>query len=423
MRFDQRAFLSGILFLLFFGTAEAQFNQYTPPGGPSDRLESRKEELDREMEEAHHHMGPVRIVPLLEVKDVAYQQSISGPDETPADFTATAGAGFRAYLHTGPKVIWRLHALPEYVWWQKQSERRRLNGRYELGAFGFFNRLTLEAVGGRTEEQRIAHPEVLRLLNTGQTYVRLSAEIGLSGALSVFATASATRDEQLGTDAADPAEEALAQLDRDERVTRAGVRWRRRSGLTLGLGVERSEADFHQEELDRSNAGTSPVAEFLLDRRHLKIQADVAARSLEAHQGSAFVPYDKGTGRASVTFLPKTGLELAVYGSRDLVYSLLPEYAYLDDNRLGTSVQVGLGQSLTTRLFGETGRERYTAFSAATPERTEDLLSYGGELRWRLSDLADATFQAIHTEIDSALSSGDRSYNSVGISVNLAWGL
>lgn len=427
MRFDLRAslraFLAGILFFLPFATAEAQFIQYTPPGGPEKRPESRKEEIDRIMEEAPWHLGPVRVVPVFGLSDVAYQRSITGPVESPSDITATVEAGLHAYVHTGSKVIWRAQAVPEYVWWREQTERRNLNGRYDLSAFGFFNRLTAEVGATRNEEQQVFHPEVLRRVSARQDDARVAAEVRVSGALSAFASTRLMRQDSLAGEDADPQAAALELLDREELSSRVGVRWRRRNGLSVGLGVERSEAEFEGGLLDRSNEGTSPVLEVLWDRPRLFVQADVAARSLEAREGAAFVPYDAVTGSASFRVDIRRSLSVTAYSSRNLVYSVTPGYAYLDDTRLGASFQALLGDTVRTRVFTETGSNDFTAFTAAVPERNEDLSSYGGQIGWNLGNLFQLSLQALRTEIDSNLQGLDRSYTSVGLTVGLSRGL
>jgi hypothetical protein len=422
LRASLRAFLAGILFFLPFATAEAQFIQYTPPGGPERRPESRKEEIDRIMEEAPWRLGPVRVVPVFGVSDVAYQRSITGPVESPSDITATVEGGFHAYVHTGSKVIWRAQAVPEYVWWREQSGRRNLNGRYDLSAFGFFNRLTAEIGATHSEEQQVFHPEVLRRLTVRRDEGRVTAEVQVSGALSVFATTHLMRQDSLATEDEDPQAAALELLDREELSSRVGVRWRRRNGLSVGLGVERSEAEF-EGGLDRSNEGTSPVLEVVWDRPRLFVQADVAARSLEAREGAVFVPYDAVTGSASVRLDIRRSLGVTVYSSRNLVYSVTPGYAYLEDVRLGAAVQSQLGDNVRTRVFAETGSNDFTAFTAVAPERDEDLSSYGGQIGWSLGPLFEVALQALRTEIDSNLPGLDRSYTSVGFTFGLSRGL
>src|SRR6185436_16755606 len=89
----------GILFLLA-GSAKGQFLLFTPPGGPEGRPETTKERLEREISEAPHHLGPVRIAPLVGFRDVAYVRDLfADGTRTRSDVTATVGAGLRAYLH------------------------------------------------------------------------------------------------------------------------------------------------------------------------------------------------------------------------------------------------------------------------------------------------------------------------------------
>ena len=116
-----------LVLLLMAGSAGAQF-QYIPPGGPEEKPASRKEALDLELSRAHYRLGPVRVAPWASLHDVGYVRSLlTTGRQLPADFTATAGAGFRAYVRNGPKVTWSAGVLPEYLWWRKQASRRRVD--------------------------------------------------------------------------------------------------------------------------------------------------------------------------------------------------------------------------------------------------------------------------------------------------------
>ncbi|HSU84612.1 MAG TPA: hypothetical protein VLR69_19515, partial [Thermoanaerobaculia bacterium] len=182
-------------------TAVAQFPvQYTPPGGPQEQPESRQEMLERELAEARYRLGPVRLAPWATLRDVAYVRSLfTNGRQLPSDLTATVGLGFRAYLRNGPKATWTAQVLPEYVWWQKQSQRRQLNGRYLLGFSGYFNRLTLEVQAGRQQEQRIVTPEVPVPVSTRLDGGELLAELRLSRSLSLFAVTDASRQNNVIT--------------------------------------------------------------------------------------------------------------------------------------------------------------------------------------------------------------------------------
>lgn len=418
MRLPIRALFLAVLFLCA-GAASAQFVQYTPPGGPERPPESRQEALEREIEEARFRLGPVRVEPWLRLRDVAYVRSFfSSGVEIPSDFTATVGAGLRGYLRTGRKVVWTVQALPEYVWWAKQDERRRLNGVYGLGVYGFFNRLTVEAAAGREQEQRIVTPEIPQPVSARGDGANLLVEVKVSGAFSVFAASSLVRQANLVDDLDDPRTEGLDLLDRDERVSRAGVRWRPREEWTISLGAERSEVEFDRSALDRSNEGTAPVLGIRLDGSRVLAEVSLAARSLKARQGARFADYDDVTGNAAVT-VTGGSLQYGLYGSRNLVYTLTPEYAYLEDERLGAALGVTLSRRSQARLFVETGANDYTVLVPGTPERQDDLTAYGGSVRFALRDTTSITLGAVRSEFDSNLPGLDRTYTSVGLTLNL----
>src|SRR5690606_978111 len=124
---------------------------------------------------------------------------------TDGDVTASAGAGLRSYLPVGSDVVVSAHALPEYSWWADREELRRLNGRYGAGAFGFFNRLTLQATAQRNEQLAIRSYEVPEQGNTRQDEIALAAEVGLGFSTSIFTEVGTRR--------------VRYQLEEEERVS------------------------------------------------------------------------------------------------------------------------------------------------------------------------------------------------------------
>lgn len=410
----------GILFL-FAASAKSQFLQFTQPGGPDGREETTDERLEREIAQASYHLGPVRIAPLAGFRDVAYVRDLFGETgDTRSDFTATVGAGFRAYLHTGRKVTWIAHALPEYVWWQKRSEARRLNVSGGLEAVALFNRLTLDAAVSRLEQQRLVTPEVPELVNAATDLGRLDAELELTKLLRPFVSATWSAQEGLVDDRTDdPAVERLAFLDRKEQVVRAGLRWYPRESWMIGLGAERSRTDFDSSTLDSSNEGTSPVLEVLIDRPRFYVHGDLAARSLTATEGSRFVNYDGVTGNISLSLVPRSRFETWLYTNREIVYSVFAGYPYLQDDRVGLALGITAGDRVRLRIFTEAGNNDYTAFSPAAPKRSDDLTAYGGALRFSLTKTLGLSVQVMRLEIDSNLAGQDRSYTSGGLSLTL----
>ncbi len=408
------------------GSAKGQFLTFTQPGGPDGRPETIQERLDREIDEAPYRLGPLYVTPIAGFREAAYVRDLIGDrKDTPADFTVTVGAGFRTHLRTGRKVTWIAQAVPEYVWWNKREEARRLNLSGGIEGIFLLNRLTIDAAASRVEQQRIATPELPTLLNTAVDLARIDAELELTARLRPFLSIRRSRQEGLTGDLDDPVLQQLAVLDRDEELERLGLRWYPREGWMVGLGAERSKVTFDRVTRDASNEGTAPAVEVRINRPHLLFLADLAARSLRATEGSRFVDFDGVTGKLAVSYVPRRRLEFWAYGSRDLVYSLEGNYPYMIDRRLGLSLSIGVGRDDRTsgRIFYETGAEDYTAFSADLPERTDDLVSYGGSLRFLLVRGLSLTLQASRIELDSNLPGSDRSYTAGGLSLSLGGNL
>jgi hypothetical protein len=409
------------------GRIEAQFDQYRTPGGPTGRPESRKKALENAVAAARWRLGPVHAEPWVGVKNVDYIDNALGTaGKGTGDLTATAGAGLRAYLRTGPKLIWAAHALPEYVWWRDLADRRRLDGRYGVGAFGFGNHLTFEATAVRQQEQQIVTPEVLQTAHARTDTAELGAEVPLGGAFSLFGSAVRQGVRNLGhVRGADPREVGLANLaalDRDETLLTGGLRWNLPRRWSLGLGVQSSAVDFVQRggPFDRSNSGTSPLAELKRDAPDLYVSVQVARRSLAPRAGASFTPYHGATVNAAVGLRTEQRLSFWLYGSRDLIYSLAAGYSYLRDDQAGVAVQRKLGWRTSVRAFGEAGRQGYTASGAlAAPDRRDTSRSYGAQISFNLPGIGSAlTVRATRTAFRSNLPGLDRAITSAGAGVS-----
>lgn len=401
-------------------SAGAQFVQYTPPGGPEEEAESRQERLARELQDARYHLGPLRIAPWATLRDIAYVRSVvDNGQETPNDLTATAGVGFRAYLRNGRKVTWIAQVLPEYTWWQRQTFRRVLNGRYLLGMAGYFNRLTVEVQAGRQQRLQIATPEAPVPVSTRSDSGQLLTELRITGAFSAFAGFNVNRQNNLIEGTVDPLTDRLRLLDRDEQVESAGLRWRPTALWTVGVGAEHSTVDFLHGELDRSNSGTAPMAQVRFQGGRLRFQTQVAARSLRATRGSEFIPFHGVTGDAALFLENRSHVGATVYGSRNLEYSIEPSYAYFLDERLGVAVNLSAGRRVSGRLFGERGSNDYATFAGVRPRR-DDVSSWGGNLNFNLNAGFVLGLQAVRSRFDGNGAAPDRSYTSVGATVTLA---
>lgn len=406
--------------------AGAQVNEYTPPGGPAGRPADRKGQLTKESESARYHLGPVRIAPTLALQDVAWVKNLlgNGVAETPNDFTATVSGGFRAYLPTSSRAMFTAYALPEYVWWQKETDRRRLDGLYGAGFDGFWNRLLLRLRVDSDASQQVESAELPALVNARTEQVGGNAELRLTGAIYAFA-GGRVESIRTFTDAQDPVSLLLAGLDRDEHVARAGFHWRPTDDWLIGVGAEYTEVTFTDHApgaVNRGNSGTAPVLEISRENGRLYFQVDVAQRSLTATQGAAFARYDRTTGHITVSYAFTPDVELFVYANRNLEYSVEPDYSYFDDLRHGVSLHMRLGRRSFVNVFGETGSLGYTAIAPGTPSRTDDLVAYGGSFTVDIVPGVAVGLVGSSTRFTSNLPGLGRSLNTVGLTVTLVAG-
>lgn len=407
-------------------TASAQFSQYTEPGSLLERGTSRKEQMEKAVENARWRLGPVRLSPWFSIRDAAYvsdvfagSQSLPGQEEE-SDFTITAGAGLQGFLPLGPKGYFTFDALPNYVYWQELEERRRLNGYYGGSLLGFFNRLTLEATVRRAEEQGVLTPEFEQRVHSRQDRIEGLAEVELAPSLFLFTSGSSLETSTLTEDLGDdPRLPPFQDLDREERVLRGGVELRFRDRLRVAVGAERSEVDFLNAGHDRSNSGTSPLLEWGFTSPRLQVTGGLAFRSLEPEEGSEFVPFDETTGQIQATWTPRWRLSYSAYANRNLVYSLEEDVSHFNADRVGLAITAKLGQESFVSLFGETGVHDYSAGSEVLT-REDDFTAYGTRISLSLRERVRFNVGVSRSEIDSPILGLDRSLTVVQTSIEIS---
>lgn len=432
MRFSTRAPITALALLAALSTAvpaSAQFSQYTEPGGLLTRGTSKKEQMEKAVENARWRLGPVRLSPWFSIRDAAYvsdvfagsRDSLPGQEEEDPDFTITAGAGLQGFLPIGPKSYFTFDALPNYVYWQEQEDRRRLNGFYGVSLLGFFNRLTTEATVRRAEEQGVLTPEFEQRVHSRQDRVEGLVEVELTPSLSLFTSGYSLETSALTEDLGDdPRLPPFQELDREERVLRGGLEVRVRERLRLAAGVERSEVDFFDPGHDRSNSGTAPLLEVSYQGPKLEVSGGVAFRSLEPEGRSEFVPFDETTGQLQATWTPRWRLSYSVYGSRNLVYSLEQDVSHFTADRFGAAITAQLGQLSSVSLFGETGVHDYASGAVAALPREDDFTAYGTRISLSVRERVRFNLGVSRSEIDSPVPGLDRSLTVVQSSIEIS---
>jgi len=428
------AIICAALFLTA-GAARGQFSQYTQPGtaAPGGARVTR-ETMAEAVSDARWQVGGLRLDPWLALRDVSWHDNPGGQPEgsgePESDVAAVGGAGLRAYLPTGPDVTWVAYALPEYLWWDKQTDRRRLNGRYGAGAFAFFNRLTLEATGSRTERLSIVSSELPEQVNNRETSasVATSLRLGFSTAVFVEGAESQVRnlidkDERAaGPDPVDPLD-PLNLLDRDERRLRTGLSYEPRSRWRLQLGYEWTETDSLDDARNLSSKGTAPLVTIAYDGPKVDLSVEVQELSLEAEPGSELADTDVTTYSATLG-ADGNRLSASVYARRTLSLALADDFSHFETDLVGLTAGLHLGRRTDLTAFAETGQADFRSVAAAlpgTPERQDDITAYGAELTMTLGSSVNLHLGGSQTEFDSNLPGQDRSLTvlSAGVSFGI----
>lgn len=358
--------------------AVAQVRQYTRPGGAADASEGRRESLEQAVEDARWNAGPLRLDPAFWISDLTFAES-----STPgvgSDLSVRAGAGLRAYLPLGSRTTLAAYALPEYVWWEDREDERRLNQRFGVGSFTYFNRLSVEIAAERIEDFDFATSEVLERVTQRTDRLAVALEVPLFSRLSLFAQGVDSTFESLAE--SDDLAILFTSLDREDRAYRGGFRYYLKEEFHLGGGVGQAESEFDLalNPADRSNSGSFWYVDLSYERPKLSISGLYQENELEGEPGSTFGLYDGSTGNARIAWRPRERLGARLYASRALAYSLriLDETAYVE-NRIGAGVDIRLGGRFGIDLYAESGTLDFQAELGGS-NRTDDLESYGATL-------------------------------------------
>jgi hypothetical protein len=338
----------------------------------------RQQQLETAMDEARYHLGPFRVAPWIGLRDVSYVRGETGSGDGQSDLTATAGAGLRAYLPFRDHAILAVQAMPEYSWWQEQSDRNAVIGHYGVGFFGFFNRLQTELTARSVEEVGFLSSDLLVREPIRGDELAASVQLRVGGALALFGSASSSRVRVEETDGS-PAPGADLLLDRDLRVFRVGARYLLRGDRGhLGVGMLDEQAEFVQSGARRSNEGRSWYGEAALRGNNLDVVLTYDRHQLEPSADSAFPGYDAPGGRAIVSLHPGHRLRYTAYAFRELRYSAADIDRYFEEERVGGAISTGFGPG-SLAVFYEAGENAFFGSSAAI----EDVTAYGASAGYR----------------------------------------
>lgn len=424
MEFPKRLCIFAAALALGASSAEAQFAQYTSPGGPGEATRTGgKAALEQAMADARWHLGPLRLAPRFGLEQAGYVDNVYNSADSAAgkvsDFTATVTAGLTAYLPTGSDVFWVAEASPRYIWWQKEAERRQSAGTYSLGALGYFNRFRLEAAVGADEAQGIESPESLQQTVTRRERARLATGLRLSGKTELWASASEVRVKNTAQGVDDPRVPDFAALDRTERQAAGGVAWQASDALRLALGYEWTKSEPAAGARDLGNTATAPRLDATLVGRRVDLDLALAYRSYEPQEGSLFVAVERLGGSYQATWrTPSQRLALQLYGGVQPSLALSSAYAFIEQRRTGVAATLVAGRRTRLTAFGESGQNRYEPVAGVTG-RTDDLTSWGVRAAVDVA-LLQVSVQADRTSISSSLPGLDRELTNIRFGIALS---
>lgn len=394
---------AGLLSFVFATTpAAAQYGQYTAPGAGGISSSISAETVRAATEEARWKVGPLRLDPVAELREIAWIDPGEGES---GDLTASVAVGLRGYLPLGARSTLLLHAVPQYVWWRERDDASRWGGESGLGLVIDARRLQVELRAGGSDLDGFVASELDERARVDQRALSGRAELLVSSRIGLWAKASrGTLEVESERDLVD---DPLANLDRTDSAFDLGVRWHPTSTLALGVGVGTSRARFESGARDRSNSGESITADLSWTRPKLGISFQVRDGELEPEADSEFTTFSGSTGSGRIVWSPRERFSVALFGIRSLAYTAADDSAWFLDQRQG--VEIGLRLSrFAVSGFLETGENRFEG------GRLDDVDSIGGSLS---AELGRLSLRIGLRSTERSGDGGDRSYEQLSFSL------
>lgn len=415
-----RSLVSPVAWILFFvaalGPASDGAAQYNSPAFDRESWTMPdQEDMETAYKDARWSAGPLRVQPWLGVRDASLvtiqDRNVDGTLEERDDFTVTAGAGLRAYARNSPKLVFAVHALPEYVWWQDEDDKSGLNGRYGAGLFGFYNRLKLETSVRRVEQQDLFSTEVQELTTVRRDIATVGVDVEALRGLHVF---GAYRSTDI---AAQEDDRVLFQsLDRTESSTSFGVRLESARGFEIGVGVRDSEIELEDAGRRLSADGSGVFLRAVYGDERFKGLVDIERLEREPTAGSLLVPLEEWVGAVRATWDSGRLFSLQIYQEQDLNYSVLGSVSHLLTRRTGVTTRLRSKRSSFDFTYA-TGEDELIGITTAG-NRTDDVTELRAAVNIPVGDLALQIYGSSF-DYDSDLEIFDREFSSFGVRVDL----
>lgn len=359
----QRIVLGSLVALCFFpsvATAQISGDQV-----PRTRTVAMQEQVKLDMERSRFRLGPIRLLPVLEISEAGYDTNVFGtadeePVEPVSDWSARVSAGVGWIIPAGSKLYVRGNVLPEYTWYREVEGRRNFGGLYDASLLAFLNRMSVEVGTGYHENLSFLNTETeARVVQQVQS-ASARTEIDLTRRVALSAGADVQRidyqlvgeDPLLLTDVED--------FERSEGAVRGGLRFQVARDFDISAVFEATLTDFLKAS-DRDNQTRAYVLGLHYSRPRLFVSLIGGYREGEPYKDSEFEPFQTPSGSLFLSYFLRPNLELRLHGSRGILYSIFEETGnqYYVQTRGGGGLNLQIGRRVLLRSFAEFGTSDY----------------------------------------------------------------
>ena len=390
--------------------------QLTSDSVPRERLVPASEQIRTDLDSSPYHLGPIRLQPLLLFRDLGYNSNVDASPENPiGDWTGTVAAGARWTVPFGSKMYLRGNALPEYTWYKELADRRFLGGTYDAAVMALFNRLSMQAYAGTANNLATVSSEIDALSVRKRDELRFDAEVDILRRLSVFGTVHGQTHDY----------EDFEDLDRDEQLVKAGIRYKFRPHLDFSIAREESEAEFVTDPQERDNTSSATIFAVHYDREHFLANLSIGAREGKPANGSTFPAFDTNTGSYFLSYSLSAPVELQAYGHRYVIYGVFADNPYFFEDRFGGALIFHVGRRISVRASGSTGKNDYpvaVGIGNVSAKRVDDVVEYGGGLSLLVRRNVALTLGLTQTDYTSNLEDFERSVTRIQTGITITGG-
>jgi hypothetical protein len=411
-----------VLVLAAAFTAGAVRAQIVSDDVPQVRTIPAKEQVEADMQSAKFHLGPVRFIPTIAVRDAGYDNNVFGTVENQvSDWSFSVRGGVRVIVPFGSKIYLRGSALPEYTWYDKLEERRGWGGLYEAALLGFFNRMTTQLRAYDQEQFQLYSSEIPTKVFTHTQDASASFEIEILKRLALFAKVEGMRsrystDGQLPTD-------PVNLNNRTDTSVRGGPRYYFSPDWSISAAVEQTWGDFVNDPQTRDNQSRAYLLGVQYVRPRLYFSLSGGYRTGDPRDNSTFPSYSTGTGSFFASFYAARWFEVQAYGHRNVQYSLTSENPYYFENRIGGAINLEVLGRVLLRGYGETGPNQYPVGQVndgVVTHRRDQVTTFGGGASMIVVNPVVLTALVTRNEYNSNFPGGDRTITRFTINISFS---